>query len=266
MPILDYESGAWCTGGAHERMNSIPHQAIRFFCGLPRTTAIPALIGDMGWTANIVRRDLESIRMYNQIVKMDRGCITRKVFEYDCASPCGEWSANLKALALSINCDYEWENQLPINLKHAEMVLKSMYEEVWRNKVLEKPKLRTYVQLKESICVENHLKVNLPKWKRSLISQLRCGCLSLAIETGRFTKTPLECITCPVCKNGVEDEAHFLFRCEQYSVVCKKLYEDFPDLLQCDNDINKLKILLNMPYTFSAFIGELWNRRQKILA
>ena len=46
-----------------------------------------------------------------------------------------------------------------------------MYEEVWLSKLPEKPKLRTYLQFKDTISVENHLRVNLPKWKRSLVSQ-----------------------------------------------------------------------------------------------
>lgn len=119
---------------------------------------------DMGWTASLVRRrrrDIEVLRMYNQIVNMEGERVMRKVFELDCRSPQGEWSTNVQSLASSLGCENEWNNRLPMNLKLAEKTLKEMYEDVWQNKLLEKPKLRTYCKFKENISAESHLTVNL---------------------------------------------------------------------------------------------------------
>ena len=51
--------------------------------------------------------------------------------------------------------------------------------------------------------------------KRRTIAQLRCGCLPLEIELGRYRnpKIPLDQRICNLCNTGTEDETHFLTTC-----------------------------------------------------
>ena len=51
--------------------------------------------------------------------------------------------------------------------------------------------------------------------KRRVIAQLRCGCLPLEVELGRYRspKTPFSERTCQLCQNGVGDEVHFIIAC-----------------------------------------------------
>ena len=70
-PILDYACGAWSTTGVNiHKLDSIQHQAIRFYSGLPKNAPILGLIGDMGLILGAVRRDVEVLRLYTQIMKM----------------------------------------------------------------------------------------------------------------------------------------------------------------------------------------------------
>ena len=50
-----------------------------------------------------------------------------------------------------------------------------------------KPKLRTYITFKTIYATEMYVKSLFSKAKRSILCQLRCGVLPLAIETGRYT-------------------------------------------------------------------------------
>ena len=72
VPILDYTSAAW--GGIHQglasKIDSVQHRAICYFCGLPKKTPILGMVGDMGWILSVVQRDLEVLRLYNQIVRI----------------------------------------------------------------------------------------------------------------------------------------------------------------------------------------------------
>ena len=52
---------------------------------------------------------------------------------------------------------------------------------------------------------------------RSLFSKLRMSCHGLSIESGRYTNTAKQHRICPLCKNGVEDELHFVFTCNFFS-------------------------------------------------
>ena len=57
-----------------------------------------------------------------------------------------------------------------------------MYLE-WKDAVKVKPKLRNYNLFNS---VEPYVLKYIPKYKRSIFAQIRCGILPLAIETGRF--------------------------------------------------------------------------------
>ena len=109
------------------------------------------------------------------------------------------------------------------------------------------------------------MKANLNKHNRSLIAQLCLGVLGLEIERGRFTRVPLcECI-CHLCKDGVEDEIHFVLKC---SALTKKRAEHFQrvqELSMISSDIEKLKYLCNVPHRFGNMLGQLWNEQTKLL-
>ena len=259
-PILNYACGAWNTGGNHSKADGIQHRAIRFHAGLPKNTPVLGLVGDMGWTPSVVKRDVEVIRMYNQIVTLPHTRIARKVFEYDCSCN-GEWSSNVRHLLTSLGKAHCWDHRNPISVKEAQTSLCKMYEEVWCMEVEEKPKLRTYKHIKQSIRVEPHLKVNMCKWKRALISRIRCGVLMLEVEAGRYKGIESAQRICKLCSKEPETELHFLFNCESYDKARNKLYYNFPELASCADNCEKFQKLCTMPYTFSNFIAEIWNLR-----
>ena len=94
----------------------------------------------------------------------------------------------------------------------------------WVHHCETKPKLRTYRTFKETLEVASHISCNMPKYDRSLISQLRLGILPLRIETGRYSNIPEADRICLLCNgNHVESELHFLFKCELYNLERTRL-------------------------------------------
>ena len=64
----------------------------------------------------------------------------------------------------------------------------------------------------------------VPMWissetkQRSILCKIRLSAHNLAIERGRHLGLHTSDIICTICKTGdVEDESHFLFKCEKYS-------------------------------------------------
>lgn len=61
------------------------------------------------------------------------------------------------------------------------------------------------------------MRINLFRIERSIMAQIPCGVLPLRIETGRITGGELQNRLCRNCNiNEVEDELHFLFKCNPY--------------------------------------------------
>ena len=69
----------------------------------------------------------------------------------------------------------------------------------WLEQIPLKPKLRTYALIKSEFCPEPYVTEFLPKYKRSLLAQLRTGILSLSIENGRYYCIALENRICLLC-------------------------------------------------------------------
>ena len=140
VPIMDYCAGVWGVNGKFTALDSIQHRAIRYYCGVPSKTAVLGYTGDMGWDPIIVRRDVETLRMYNQIVKMSVDRLPRIIMEYDNEQG-GQWSNNLKQLLHSLDMTDHWNDRIPINIDQTQSSLRAMYQE---NSVLRN---RSYIHL-----------------------------------------------------------------------------------------------------------------------
>ena len=79
IPILDYGCGGWCTENTCIKLDNVQNRAIRFYCWLPKNTSLTALTGEMGWIPGLVRRDVEVLHLYNQIIKMDIDRLLRTI-------------------------------------------------------------------------------------------------------------------------------------------------------------------------------------------
>ncbi len=134
----------------------------------------------------------------------------------------------------------------------------------WRHRCSTKDILRTYRTFKnEDMCTASHLNSNLPKYERSLISQLRLGILSLRIETGRYTNLVVENRICQLCDmNEVENEAHFLFDCNLYDVIRANFEADLGSPLQNMSVTEKFDFVFEHPYSLGRFIRKAMNMRK----
>ena len=221
VPILDYASGAWSLGMACDKLESIQMRALHFYMGTPKLSSTLGLIGDSGWTPGAVHRDLNTLRLYNEIVRMSPERLTRQIYEYDRENNPGVWYTNVGAICRSIGETANWLDNKPVSITSAKAKLLLMYEKAWKEEMEKSPKLYLYKEVKGDLGVAPHLKVNLSKKRRSLISQLRLGCLPIAIERDRYLGLPRENRLCPLCRKECESEIHFTLVCEKNCNRCE---------------------------------------------
>ena len=133
----------------------------------------------------------------------------------------------------------------------------------WEQKIVTKPKLRTYRTLKATFANENYVIKVISRRKRSLLCQLLIGILPLRIETGRFRNLPVEERVCEICGNGdIEDEKHFVCGCQEYQDLRNMLYSkatdkknEFPNM---DTNAKFNYLVSDMWRDVATFINDAW--------
>ena len=131
----------------------------------------------------------------------------------------------------------------------------------WRNTIASKPKLRTFVKFKLVYQTELYVSSLLPKSKRSLLSQFRCGVLPLATETGRYRQIPSNERYCTFCdENAIEDLRDVLFH---------NINSIEPTVVNISamSGIDLLTFLMNDKFVkcVADFISNAWYKRQHAL-
>ena len=210
---------------------------MRYFCGVPRSCPLAGLSGDLGWVPGVVWRDLKCIRLFNQIVKMERSCLTHQILQSEWAECApNSWAENVRNIIYSIGKQESWNNLSPVNVKDTKNSLLNWYMQAWKTELRSKSKLSTYAEINEEYGAEGYIKCNLDKARRSLIAQLCFGILNLEIEVARYAKVP-----CKLCESGnVESKYHFLFHCTALRTERIGMYNEFTELLNYSLDACKL--------------------------
>ena len=109
-------------------------------------------------------------------------------------------------------------------------VLIKKLEDYYKNKIISElkkidnnnsGKLVFYSKICKDFELQKYLNFEIAKDLRCLLTRIRIGAHSLAIEIGRYSKPkiPSNQRFCMFCKDKVEDEVHFLFECPQYSHI-----------------------------------------------
>lgn len=109
---------------------------------------------------------------------------------------------------------------------------------------------------------------------RAAICKIRISAHPLMIERGRHLNIPREERYCPVCKNGeIEDEQHFLLKCNRYTSKREILENKINVIFQIQRNITvdeKISLLVNNSSALllrlsSSFISECLNIRNSEL-
>ena len=85
----------------------------------------------------------------------------------------------------------------------------------------QKNKLRTYRLFKQNFNFEPYLNFK----QRQALTKLRIGNHCLEIELGRHKNIKAADRICKICKDGVEDETHFLVKCKNFKNIRKPYVE-----------------------------------------
>ena len=104
------------------------------------------------------------------------------------------------------------------------------YIRYWSERIKTLSKMDTYCLLKQRFGLENYISDVKKRAHRIILSKIRISNHRLAIETGRFSKTPRNeriCLHCNKTDNvsEIDDEQHLLLRCSWFSKIRIALFD-----------------------------------------
>ncbi len=220
-PVMDYGSAIWGSK-TFDELDQVQNRAMRFFTGVHRLCPVSGFIGDMGWASNRVRWEVEALRLWNRLVSLNDNRLVRKVLEWDIECHGMDNKSNFAATIKQIMCDIKmktvYRRKTQIDINYAKKMLLEGASTKWKESLGSyRSKLDVYKGIKTEFGVEKYLKLNLDKYDKSLLSQLRYGILPLRVETGRYKNERREERICTLCDaQTVEGVIHFMFECSCY--------------------------------------------------
>ena len=243
---------------AYESNRQIQLKASRAFLGVPKQTPISGILSEMNWPEPRSRTQVQMLRHFHRLQKMDNQRLMKKVFLWDrTLNDTGQvftWSSEIKDILCRNNMG-QFYNVPNFALKSVVKSLKdSLFvkdQTTWQSQCRDLPKLRTFLLFKDFKLESPHIYKPLSFMQKKFMSKFRLGMLQLHIETGRYSRPrlPPEERFCYCNNNEVEDERHFLLTCNKYNQYRQTLFNRIPDFqyFMTLNLAEKFNFLVNDP-------------------
>ena len=200
----------------------IQRQMGRRILGLRKNSNNEVVYGELGWWRLKTRRDLLRLRFWRKIINMKETRLTKIVYEWERKrDKPRSWCRYTRDLLSALGLGQVWTSQAieysPSELSKIILEKLQVQEQYWwKQQIDSKPRLRTYLVVKESFCLESYLKSDNGSGRR-LLAWIQSGANPLRIESGRAKGIPRGDCKCWFGCDQVEDEYHFLVSCHIYA-------------------------------------------------
>ena len=201
----------------------------------------------MGWISSLTRRKTNMIRFWNRLISIDDSRLTKKIFNCDFSICYRNWSSEVKNVLSLTNNIHNFHQKLHCDLETVKVNLHNQDCEQWSHDVYTKPKLRTYRIFKSNFETEHYIKSIYNRQHRSILAQLRCGILPLALETRRYTNIAEQDRLCLLCDRGeIDSEIHFLLTCPKYDGIRQEYFTNVSNEVNNFRGLNENEQLITL--------------------
>lgn len=218
------------------KIENIHRQFCKYVLEVPKRASNSAVMGELGryplYIDVVINMINYFIRLHNckdnEELLPNALSLSKELFENGKHS----WYSSIDALLSYLDINIKTLFQPKLNIKKFIFnKLKIKYEFIWHQELFrDNPtegkgnKLRTYRLFKNIFKFENYLIIGNYDQRKSL-TKFRISAHDLEIERGRYTGIQQQNRICKICQNNVEDECHFLLKCEPLENERKEILE-----------------------------------------
>ena len=255
-PVLEYGAVVW--GDAKwEEAEAVQREMGKMILRCSSKMANEVVLGELGWWT-LKGRDMLRLRFWGKVGRMSSRRLVKQVYTHSRArfqaGESSKWCKYTYTLLKQLGMEDTWEKEhlTEEEVKEFEREIRdkihSKEEIEWKERMLTKPKLRTYRTLKHTLEFEQEYLSYHDRQAREVMTRIRGGTHELRIETGRYpntnkdTRLELHERRCLLCMSGeIEDEHHFLLECIVYDDLRRKMFDVVKtDLLKKEEKIEEL--------------------------
>ena len=234
---------------------------------VPRSSVNAAVLGELGVFPLYIDTQTRLIKYWLRLHNMSNDRIVKKAYDTAVAQE-HEWITHVQDILCRHGFQNIWLNPNVDSKYFGNMFkerLKDTYLSNWRQKIRNFSKLATYSKIKTTFALENYLLSIQNRSFTNSITKLRIGAHCLEIEKGRHKNIPPEKRMCPICKDSIEDEYHFLMICPCYDEERKKLLTMCNNRTTLPNTSREIfNVILSCPDSISVHLGQyIYNAMQK---
>jgi hypothetical protein len=220
-PILLYGSDFWgCLKlPRNNPIENLHMQFCRQLLGVQKNTTNNGVLLELGRTPLMLEAQRLSIKNWERIKDQNCNSLVTKSYENACEKML-DWNERIKKLISEHGMQYKLsENSSKISNAFSGRATDIFVQDAFSGISKPEAKLRTYSLIKYKFEREEYLEQIRNTKHRQTLTKFRLSNHKLMIETGRHIKLPKEKRICQVCNNGIEDEVHFLVKCNQYRTL-----------------------------------------------
>ena len=241
-------------------LNFLPEQVhiryLKIILGLHKSAVNVAVLSETGRFPLAIYATKNTLRFWHHLVTQTSNSLAKNAYDYSLDANTGI-CYKLQLILNLLNFNHVWENQNTPSINGLSRALlsklKDRYQKYWKSCLTEgnfnyMSKLRSYKVIKEEYKLETYLLTDVDKKFVSYFTKLRISNSKLMIEEGRHHNVPIEIRICPLCKNDIENELHFLMECNQLHDLRQKLFENLTEIVPAFANMNtddKFKFIMS---------------------
>ncbi len=235
--VCNYGRQAW------PAVDQLLHQSACKILGVHNLTTHLALRGELGWLTHSERSDQAHLLYLGRLItSKSPNQLARRVLSSRCKmiSPSTiSWCDHVLRLVLRYGLKHEFSqlealpaaaaagvqqpSQAASWISAVKLKVRALSEQRWITQIEQMPKLVTYCLIKSTLRLEPYLLTESSRRSACLLTQLRCGTNSLAVDRMRrsingvqIARSERVCLNCNNDSAVVEDESHVLLDCPRY--------------------------------------------------
>ena len=251
-PILEYASEIWYHDKEISEHEKLHLAFLKNTTNVKPSSSTHAIYSEFGRFPVALKQQCRMIKYWERILKLDDTHLVKKAYNslYELHELGQEnWCTHIKNILSKNQLQLAWEEQyFDNNMMNTfrENLHKDFIEDnlMQINDTNNNPKLRTYKLFKTQYKMEPHLLQPTNLNYTYALASFRISSHNLRIETGRYTKpkTPENERLCLYCSSqSVENEIHFLLKCNHYIQERSELLDVIKLYVQDYNNLSELE-------------------------